>query len=537
MVQPTVNSEACGPRSDRSVPFGSQEGSPTVPRLWTRRNCQEHDPRGLKIVKWAGPMFFAGFGFYLQSVGLHYATYSYVHRMMNLTADERKSPTYATLRDPVEDFMGNAEKIDLGMIDSVAALFPMLFCIVAIIFRKQSLQIWTKVMICAGFLFMFKGLIGAVTTVPDSNGWETCKGRLKQPGMDWMTQTHSFPEFFTLDFQWVPVHHAPLRYCSDMMYSGHTFVVTLFALGSYELLRIMEGPLSEGLMDQVLRGKWNELEAIQTGPTILGHCLVRKGTLFKIIRPLGEKLFPEIESNPNFNFHLKRRILLFKAVSLTLLSVFAIGEQITEIYFVLKSHFHYTMDIIMALLVTFLFFTNGAIAIFSKQWELKGPGPFLSAIGLKLDCLPGPIKTFVQTHFIMVESEAKVWDDWKKEWRTKGVWVSRGDIFTPPCCVPCCCFAGRAHMYDDDGIVEIALASRMDNSPTIDHHQNDVDVKFLKGEMNLGEGVSLDEFRLFCNTDTKLSDKRINVKTKLYNGDPSLHPDDVDAYLKDKYSA
>merc|ERR1719215_1778972 len=99
-----------------------------------------------------------------------------------------------------------------------------------------------------------------------------------------------------------------LRYCSDMMYSGHTFVVTCFGLGLYELIRIAEVGSKRGLKIGVL----------------------------------------------------------------TLLVVVTVCEQFFEVLAVEMTHFHYTMDVIMALVLTFLMYTNGAINIAAKQWVIKG---------------------------------------------------------------------------------------------------------------------------------------------------------------------
>merc|ERR1719460_1407437 len=94
-------------------------------------------------------------------------------------------------------------------------------------------------MICAGLLFGIKGSMDAMTTLPDSSGWKVCDGRLNDEGMQWLSEEHALWEFFILDYWWFWRHHSLLRYCSDMMFSGHTFVVTLFALGCYEQLRIV----------------------------------------------------------------------------------------------------------------------------------------------------------------------------------------------------------------------------------------------------------------------------------------------------------
>jgi len=285
-----------------------------------------------EVLKWILPMCYAMFGFYVQSVCLHFATYSYVHKYALDAEIPPDHNPYATLADPVEEAMGETP-INIHSLDTVSSVFPMAFFVLTVFYatrkfgtsqrtrsmRLSMLQLWTKVMLCAGFLFITKGVIGAVTTVPDSSGWNVCKDRLKPEGVKWMKEEHSFWSMMVVDFEWnVLWYHHPLRYCSDMMYSGHTFVVTLFALGLYELIRV--------------------------------------------IRPT--------ENSKN--------AIIAKMVCLTGLTIVTIGEQMLEIYAVEKSHFHYTSDVLVALIMTFLFYTNGAIAVAAKLWSKRGINLFLS---------------------------------------------------------------------------------------------------------------------------------------------------------------
>lgn len=343
-------------------------------------------------LRWVCPATFAAFGFYLQSVFLHYATYSYVHRMLELTPGQREQAKYARLPDPLAGNIAE-ENIKMPVLDAIALIFPVLFLACSLLVPSRTLQVWTKVMVCAGFLFTIKGLLGAMTTVPDSSGWDICVTRLKDEGIAWMSDTHSLWDMFVLDFHWVPVHHAPLRYCSDMMYSGHTFVVTLFALGSYESLRIV-------------------LEAHN-----------------RQIKALGNRYFHDSRDWDPESF-----VTTVKIACLACLALLAIGEQTVEIYCVLKSRFHYSMDIAMAVLVTFLFYTNSVVAIFAKQWEFRG---FHLFGGPREKFTPNPIEPS------------------GRRFRDKEMWVSAGDVYVPICCVPFCLLQGRGHLYTDNGLVRI----------------------------------------------------------------------------------
>jgi len=416
---------------------------------WLEERAHFEETPAHELLKWLIPMFYAMFGFYVQSVCLHYATYSYVHKYVldaEIPPDLNK---YATLADPVEDSMGEAQ-INIHVLDSVAGLFPACFFVFSVVLacqkigsrdrktrsmRMNALQLWTKVMLCAGFLFIIKGIIGAVTTVPDSSGWTVCKARLGPPGVAWMKEEHSFWSMMILDFQWnVLWYHHPLRYCSDMMYSGHTFTVTLFALGLYELIRI--------------------------------------------VRPAQR---------------FKKHAILAKMACLTGLTVITIGEQAIEIYAVEKSRFHYTSDIIVALIMTFLLYTNGVIAVASKMWSVHGweqvmiLKEYYNKIGKRHtewdDCEDSAEMNSDNDNFDKVITQQTESGGWKHL-------VSGGDIFIPPCCIPCCCYSGREHIYSDRKIKNIidkfVLNGETQLRPPLQ--------EYLKMSMNLDEGVSMHQF-------------------------------------------
>lgn len=50
----------------------------------------------------------------------------------------------------------------------------------------------------------------------------------------------------------------------------------------------------------------------------------------------------------------------------------AILQQTVEVYFVLKSRFHYTSDVVMAIFVTYLLFTNSTVAVLANWWARPG---------------------------------------------------------------------------------------------------------------------------------------------------------------------
>jgi hypothetical protein len=184
---------------------------------------------------------------------------------------------------------------------------------------QQDLQIWTKTLLCHSMLAFFKGIIAMVTVIPDSIGWEACKERLgpkalhiiandipdpMSSGANWRT---AMWKLLTMEWQGY-THGHPVRFCADMMYSGHTFVTCLYGFALVELTR---------------------------------------------------KTF--IDCGP-----LKRNLIVYGV------SIFFGLEQLFEIDRVLKNRFHYVMDIVVAILMVMLWFTNGAIVVTASRWSKLG---------------------------------------------------------------------------------------------------------------------------------------------------------------------
>jgi hypothetical protein len=103
-------------------------------------------------------------------------------------------------------------------------------------------------------------------------------------------------------------HHNPVRFCADMLYSGHTFVTCLYGFALIELTRKTFIKCSKG-----------------------------------------------------------KRIAIQLSVSL-----FFGLEQLYEVRAILLNRFHYTMDIILAIIMVLLWYTNGAVALVATKWSKLG---------------------------------------------------------------------------------------------------------------------------------------------------------------------
>jgi len=304
---------------------------------------------GLCFAKWCIPAFFFCVSAFISMWFLHIGTFYYVLQMerkeaifsVNATALEQwnaanaeldgssyLSPgvfkddiSYGSLQDPIEAALGFKE-VDMAVLDKVSAFLPMTWFVVTIL--TDDLQHWTKVLTANCILAVGKGVFGFLTVVPDSSGWQNCKKRETEEGVARMKAEISSPKdgfwgvfWSTLNFElgifWGKfTGEKGVRFCADMMYSGHTYFTCLYALGLVELVRM--------------------------------HT-----------RRLGHKSLP--------------RVLMIAGVM-----ILCVGEQILEVTLVLQNRFHYTMDVFMAILLTMLIYTNGTVSVFAKWWFHWEPG-------------------------------------------------------------------------------------------------------------------------------------------------------------------
>merc|ERR1712137_1085237 len=100
----------------------------------------------------------------------------------------------------------------------------------------------------------------------------------------------------------------PVRYCADMILSGHTFVMLLFLLGCADLVR--------------------RVHAAFPSNVIIGHVV-------------------------------------------TAVHVVVACCVCVDLYLILVNHFHYTVDVLLAIMVTLLLYTNAGVSILTDWWLEK----------------------------------------------------------------------------------------------------------------------------------------------------------------------
>eukprot|EP00913_Durusdinium_trenchii_P029428 g27586.t1 len=359
-------------------------------------------------VKWILPFILVGVSSLICMWLLHIATFYYVKGILRFEAAFKPNPDYkedastqhffsAGLTpdsDPIEAQLGFKD-VPLKALDAVALVFPFLwFCAVLYL---QDVQAWTKVLLCHSVLAVGKGIFGATTIIPDSIGWANCKKRLGPAGLAYFQNearakrrqrwgsTGRAAETQVPD----PTQHglwtmcmailgvelrgpsqdrigSGMRFCADMIYSGHTYFTILYILALCDLLRRALGDPSTRLYVET---KW------------------------------------------------KRKAIL---VSVYLA---CIAQQGIEIFLVMSNRFHYTTDVVLAVLLTFLWYTSAPVCIAAKWWAQLGTKSAQEKEQPE-DCGASVFGGVLQV-------------------------ALSGDIWLPVFCLPFCCINGHHHVISE----------------------------------------------------------------------------------------
>jgi len=164
---------------------------------------------------------------------------SAVHEELSSEVDE------GSLHDVFTDYLGRYN-VPTTALDALSAIAPM--GIVGVTLLTGDLRLWSKCCLCAALLALLKGFLAWATVVPDSIGWDGCQKRLGPAGVGYFRdkkglnfETEPFSSFFAvlkleLLGVWYEGSYHHIRFCGDMMFSGHTYVCGVFSLGLYDAL-------------------------------------------------------------------------------------------------------------------------------------------------------------------------------------------------------------------------------------------------------------------------------------------------------------
>mmetsp|Transcript_135381 Transcript_135381/g.432898 ORF Transcript_135381/g.432898 Transcript_135381/m.432898 type:complete len:528 (+) Transcript_135381:151-1734(+) len=241
---------------------GWNEHSESLDKYQTRRI--------IKLWYLSFPCGIFAFCFFIQSVMLHLATHFYIYYMELEEKAGGGKHQHARLFDLVGNWIawlvggerkktgdaiidGNVQ-IPIKLLDASGLIPVFLFCSVyafAVFRDKFSIGLWNKTFIVASCMALLKGTFDLVTIMPDSMGWENCKARISESERETFhslkfTQDGNTAFFKLMAMEILGGQHGRVRYCADMMISGHTYFACLFALSAYKQTFLAFGGVKYG---------------------------------------------------------------------------------------------------------------------------------------------------------------------------------------------------------------------------------------------------------------------------------------------------
>lgn len=174
--------------------------------------------------------------FFFQSICLHIATKKYIGYVEELNFN-----TEYQLYDIIGSSITTKFDIPLYILDFLGC-FPVLLYFGITLYgvskNYDCIDIFNKTLIIASILAFLKGLLDVVTIVPDSNGWSVCKKRLNDDSIQFIKELDFSDNFLVsveklLQVEIFGLNNKRVRYCADMILSGHTYFALLFSLASY----------------------------------------------------------------------------------------------------------------------------------------------------------------------------------------------------------------------------------------------------------------------------------------------------------------
>ncbi|CAJ1395751.1 unnamed protein product [Effrenium voratum] len=150
--------------------------------------------------------------------------------------------------DPTEAVRDGNIKIPMIVLD-LSGIIPAFLCVSCFAYsfvqKRFHIGLWYKTFLIACCMAIMKGVLDVVTVLPDSIGWQQCKDRLGEVGLQKMLHRHFFTDFAhtmaaAISDEIFGVEGKRIRYCADMMISGHTYFACLFSLAAYKLTGAIE---------------------------------------------------------------------------------------------------------------------------------------------------------------------------------------------------------------------------------------------------------------------------------------------------------
>ena len=256
-----------------------------VPTKYETTRCQ-------KSWYWIRSVLFFVLCFSVQSILLHLATAYYVRHMSNydghaavnknykeetgyndyniaddltMQANIRLGVLYDAVYEMVKRIIQGVPQFPSGALDDpliiqdddplnvplwlldMSALVPMLLCLltyaVCIFLGDSNIALWTKTCLVAGICGLLKGICDVMTTVISSDGWEKCEERLGKEAviafrnLDFANFWSGWASLLHMEIFGVSGSYERIRYCSDMLISGHTYFAVVYSLSAFKMVQ------------------------------------------------------------------------------------------------------------------------------------------------------------------------------------------------------------------------------------------------------------------------------------------------------------
>lgn len=255
-------------------------------RCLTVNQAKKHmflTPLRIKLCYWIWPPIFGLLSYIFSIMMLHVATHYYINYMdawqdivnaTNITKLEIEAGDNLDLKFNLQrikdgqlwDSMDNLVRHQLGdkaltlpiaIMDGIAfvpgALYVLIFLAFLLMGRDVNLDIFTKTCFVGSCMAIFKGILDPITIMPDSSGWANCQSRLHPEGVALMRNASQFALWSNL----IPTpseigqalttevlglktgsegQRLHARYCADMLVSGHTYIATVCSFGVFKMV-------------------------------------------------------------------------------------------------------------------------------------------------------------------------------------------------------------------------------------------------------------------------------------------------------------
>uniref|UniRef100_A0A6U6V2T3 Sphingomyelin synthase-like domain-containing protein n=1 Tax=Zooxanthella nutricula TaxID=1333877 RepID=A0A6U6V2T3_9DINO len=277
------------------------------------------------LVLWGLPATLAVASMLLQSLSARLATLYYIRYMERIDLLTANSTATGGLPgvDPLSpdwirvhhlDYPQKLQDIFASFVEPVyipayvwdITLFPFTLLCIILVLVKRDVYMWTKLCVCFVMLDVLRAICHVSTVVPDSQGWESCKERLTNYG----ARPDALEEMRHMDIDWRTAFGGSVIHIVEAEAKGMRYCADMvFSGGAFVLLLFSLGII------EVLRRQWPE-----NGKT--------------------------------------RAAVGLLAISSVLVT--AVGT--------LAARYHYTLDVVLALVLTGLWYDSSSVAAFCGWW-------------------------------------------------------------------------------------------------------------------------------------------------------------------------